>query len=122
MCAVISASVDLADVLLLRSLIFLDFVKACCKVDPEKRLTADQALKHPWIVNETSRGTHDIGSDTREGIRGQMRRTGSLVESDRTRDLEPHEREDTPSSESSISREEEVGSTSSILQACWNMD
>lgn len=47
-----------------------------------------------------------------------MRRTGSLVESERTRDLEPHEREDTPSSENSISREEEVGCTSSLSLAC----
>lgn len=85
-----------------------DFIKACCKVKPEERLTADEALNHPWLINETSRGTHDIGGDARDAIKGRMRRTGSLVESDRTRDLEPHEREESESSSSSISREEEV--------------
>ncbi|KAK9896313.1 Pkinase-domain-containing protein [Cystobasidium minutum MCA 4210] len=85
-----------------------DFIKACCKVKPEERLTADEALNHPWLINETSRGTHDIGGDARDAIKGRMRRTGSLVESDRTRDLEPHEREESESSSSSISREEEM--------------
>ena len=71
-------------------------------------MTADEALMHPWLVNETSRGTHDIGGEAREAVKERMRRTGSLAESDRTRDLEPHERENSRSSKSSIAREEEV--------------
>lgn len=103
--------------------ILLDFVKALVKVDPEKRLTAQQALKHPWIVNETSRGKHDLGSEVRQSYRGQVKRTGSLAESDRTRKLEPHEREESGSESSdSIAREEEVGcvwSKCSFKERCF---
>lgn len=76
-------------------------------MEPEERLTADEALKHPWLVNELSRGTHDIGNDVRDAFRSRIQRTGSLVESDRTRDLEPHEREDSCSG-STIAKEQEV--------------
>lgn len=84
-----------------------DFIEACCKVEPEERLTADEALKHPWLLNELSRGTHDIGTNVRDAFRDRIRRTGSLVESDRTRDLEPHERENSGSS-ASTPHEQEV--------------
>lgn len=84
-----------------------DFITACCKVEPEERITADEALRHPWLVNELSRGTHHIGDNVRNAFRDRIDRTGSLVESDRTRDLEPHEREESRSS-SSTAHEQEV--------------
>lgn len=32
---------------------FYDFVKKCLEWDPEARISADEALKHPWIVNQS---------------------------------------------------------------------
>lgn len=34
--------------------LFLDFIKKCLQWDPEKRLTPEQALKHPWIAAEAA--------------------------------------------------------------------
>lgn len=48
-----------------------DFVKACLKTDPLQRITADEAMKHPWLA-ETRDGTeasHDISIGLRENYR-----------------------------------------------------
>ena len=29
---------------------FLDFVEKCLEIDPEKRITPDEALRHVWIL------------------------------------------------------------------------
>ena len=32
----------------------IDFIKKLCTIDPISRLKADEALKHPWIVNKSN--------------------------------------------------------------------
>ncbi|KAG0190027.1 hypothetical protein DFQ28_002602 [Apophysomyces sp. BC1034] len=47
----------LADVLRSSDENFVDFVDQCLNWDPEKRLTPDEASRHPWIIRST-RGYH----------------------------------------------------------------
>lgn len=44
------------------------FIEACLKVDPKKRMTSDEALNHPWLVNDQARTNHDLGEDVRSGL------------------------------------------------------
>lgn len=48
-----------------------DFVKHCLMVDPSKRITADEAMKHPWIAEKkgASETSHDISIGLRENYR-----------------------------------------------------
>lgn len=84
-----------------------DFITKCCVVDPEKRMTVDEALNHPWIQNECARSNHDIG----EHVKKTLSRTtqdggGTLLPTQR--DLEAHEREQTPDSDDSGPGDQEV--------------
>lgn len=45
-----------------------DFIQQCCHVEPKKRPTAEQALKHPWLLHECKRSSHNIG----ETVKDQM--------------------------------------------------
>lgn len=48
-----------------------DFVKLCLTVDPHKRITADEAIKHAWLVEhkEDAQASHDISIGLRENYR-----------------------------------------------------
>ncbi|CAO1635085.1 unnamed protein product [Parajaminaea phylloscopi] len=48
-----------------------DFVKACLTVDPAQRITADDAMRHPWFVehNKDTQAVHDISVGLRENYR-----------------------------------------------------
>lgn len=75
-------------------LIYADFIRACCQVDPEKRPTSEELLNSAWLAHEVQLSKEDIGKEAREAIQNRPRRTDSLVESSRTRELNPNERED----------------------------
>eukprot|EP00927_Polykrikos_kofoidii_P039220 TRINITY_DN3364_c0_g2_i1.p1 TRINITY_DN3364_c0_g2~~TRINITY_DN3364_c0_g2_i1.p1 ORF type:complete len:537 (+),score=73.17 TRINITY_DN3364_c0_g2_i1:132-1742(+) len=49
-----------------------NFVKSLLAVDPEKRLTAQRALEHPWMAK---RHTHDV-TDIDDGIADALRKFG----------------------------------------------
>ncbi|PWN91892.1 putative CMK1-Ca2+/calmodulin-dependent ser/thr protein kinase type I [Acaromyces ingoldii] len=48
-----------------------EFVKSCLTVDPSKRLTADEAMKHKWLTeNRTeTEASHDLSLGLRENYR-----------------------------------------------------
>ncbi|KDN52753.1 Pkinase-domain-containing protein [Tilletiaria anomala UBC 951] len=47
-----------------------DFVKACLTVDAAKRLTADEAMRHPWLTDPAGVAPeHDISAGLRENYR-----------------------------------------------------
>ena len=48
---ILPAARSLVSVLGNSNAMLLSFVQACLNVDPEKRLTPEQALKHPWLSN-----------------------------------------------------------------------
>lgn len=48
-----------------------DFVKQCLTVDPSKRITADDAMKHPWFVEK--KGETEISHDLSIGLRENYR-------------------------------------------------
>eukprot|EP01026_Neomeris_dumetosa_P021743 TRINITY_DN1893_c0_g1_i2.p1 TRINITY_DN1893_c0_g1~~TRINITY_DN1893_c0_g1_i2.p1 ORF type:complete len:418 (-),score=22.01 TRINITY_DN1893_c0_g1_i2:791-2044(-) len=41
---------------------FIDFVSQCIKWNPQQRITADQALQHPWITKDYYKSTNRSGS------------------------------------------------------------
>lgn len=47
-----------------------EFVKACLTVDASKRITADEAMKHKWLVeHKDDEASHDISIGLRENYR-----------------------------------------------------
>jgi calcium-dependent protein kinase len=46
-----------------------DFVKRLLEMDEHKRLTADQALRHPWVIDRARASTTCIGSDVVDFLR-----------------------------------------------------
>lgn len=48
-----------------------DFVKLCLTVDPSKRITADEAIQHAWLVEhrKDAQASHDISIGLRENYR-----------------------------------------------------
>lgn len=34
---------------------FIDFIQSCLEIDPQKRWTPEDALKHPWIKRNNLR-------------------------------------------------------------------
>lgn len=47
-----------------------EFVKACLTVDASKRITADEAMKHKWLVeHKDDHASHDISIGLRENYR-----------------------------------------------------
>jgi len=51
-----------------------DCVKKLLVVDPEKRLTATQLLKHPWVTNTSSASPRNMAEES-TGFRVNLRRT-----------------------------------------------
>lgn len=49
------------------------FVKCCLTVDPAQRITARQALAHPWLAQPGSQPTQDISEALRENHRRRWR-------------------------------------------------
>lgn len=48
----------------------IDFVKRCLTLDPEERITAEEALVHPWFQTCLERNhTHDVSAGLRENYR-----------------------------------------------------
>ena len=54
------SSRTLADAVRSRDELFLDFIWRCLAWDPEKRLSAEAALYHPWITSLRGSGTSMI--------------------------------------------------------------
>ena len=46
----IPESKTLEDTMKCRDNLFIDFIRECLVLDPEKRISATQAMKHPWIT------------------------------------------------------------------------
>ncbi|CAO1626445.1 unnamed protein product [Sympodiomycopsis kandeliae] len=48
-----------------------EFVKLCLTVDPSKRITADEAIHHPWVTEhqKDTAASHDISIGLRENYR-----------------------------------------------------
>jgi len=46
-----------------------DFVQSLLKVDPSERLTAEQALQHPWIVQRCSKADVELDDSILKGLR-----------------------------------------------------
>jgi calcium-dependent protein kinase len=47
----------------------VDFVKSLLTVDPLQRMTAHQALNHPWISRRHAQGIHQVDDTTVEALR-----------------------------------------------------
>ena len=62
------ATRSLADAVRSRDELFLDFIARCLTWDPDRRMTADAALRHPWITTPRPRSTSMIprAVDTRQ--------------------------------------------------------
>uniref|UniRef100_UPI003AAF943D dual specificity tyrosine-phosphorylation-regulated kinase 4-like n=1 Tax=Centroberyx gerrardi TaxID=166262 RepID=UPI003AAF943D len=45
-------SFSLAELLNTKDVNFLDFIQRCLKYDPEKRMTPEEAMQHPWIKEQ----------------------------------------------------------------------
>jgi len=88
-----------------------DFITRCCKVEPKERMTAAEALAHPWIQHECHRSTHDIGAELRPALSRTVIDGGGSKYNAR-RPLENHEQELSPDS-SDVSGSESDASDSS---------
>lgn len=42
-------SKKLEDIVPCQDQLFLEFIKACIELDPERRMSAKEALNHPWL-------------------------------------------------------------------------
>ncbi|WFD02679.1 calcium/calmodulin-dependent protein kinase [Malassezia obtusa] len=52
----------------------IDFVRRCLVLDPEQRITADEALEHPWFKAVLERGhTQDVSAGLRENYRSKWK-------------------------------------------------
>ncbi|WFD42414.1 calcium/calmodulin-dependent protein kinase [Malassezia psittaci] len=53
----------------------IDFVKKCLVLDPEQRITAEEALEHPWfqMVLDQQGSMHDISAGLRENYRSKWK-------------------------------------------------
>ena len=45
-----------------------EFIESCCAVDPKSRMTADEARRHPWLVEETNRSSHDLAGQVKQNL------------------------------------------------------
>jgi len=69
-----------------------DFIAKCCNLNPEKRMTVDEALAHPWIVNECGRSNHDLGEQVKQTL-SRTAQDGGSSGLPVHRDFTPGERE-----------------------------
>ncbi|XP_076808854.1 serine/threonine-protein kinase H1-like [Clavelina lepadiformis] len=63
-----------------------DFVKELLQVSPEKRLTSDKALKHPWIINYSNQSSKNLHRSISQNLlkRASSRNSNKSAQSGRS--------------------------------------
>ncbi|KAI9009352.1 kinase-like domain-containing protein [Phycomyces nitens] len=49
-----------------------DFIRRCLTIDPTKRMTAHEALQHPWLASTHISKTENVAQDLLPGVRGNF--------------------------------------------------